>query len=238
MILIRLWLRETVEFQNWITGGDSSAFWLSGILGSGKTVMTAAVVDGLLVDDDENLAIRFFFCQYDNEDSLKAQTVLRTLIRQNLTVDALPKDFEVLLSKHLNQGTMEKEELKELLSKALGLVPNRQAIVIDGFDEMVPEERNTMLWVLKSLLSERPGVKLFLSSRTDVEHEVKWNSRSNSFKRTMNCQELEQDISMYVKTVLEERRDRPPGTQGRLTVSDLSLLREIEVALIAGANGM
>lgn len=42
-----LWLSKTDEYNEWIDG-STPFFWLSGILGSGKTICTAAVVDDLL----------------------------------------------------------------------------------------------------------------------------------------------------------------------------------------------
>ena len=67
---------------------------------------------------------------------------------------------------------MDKEELSSLLVKAIKSNPVPQIIVIDGFDEMIPQERNVRLWVLQHLLSAESHVKLFLSSRKEVEPEI------------------------------------------------------------------
>ena len=42
------WLSKTDEYDKWLNASEPCCFWLSGILGSGKTVITAAVVDDLL----------------------------------------------------------------------------------------------------------------------------------------------------------------------------------------------
>ncbi|KAG9873607.1 hypothetical protein KCV02_g22822, partial [Aureobasidium melanogenum] len=82
------WLTQTDEFKQWMTGSVPSVFWFTGILGSGKTVTTAFVVEQLSaksMQGSEKLV--YFFCQYDNETSLKATTILRSIIRQLLNQD-------------------------------------------------------------------------------------------------------------------------------------------------------
>ncbi len=235
---IRLWLEDTDEFRSWIDDSNSSMFWLSGILGSGKTVMTASVIDRLLIDKTVNKSVRFFFCQHDNESSLKAETVLHSIARQSLTVENFSDCLKPFMSKLLEGESMDKEELKEFLLETISSSPIPPIIVVDGFDEMISEERYKVLWVLQRLSYARTGVKLFLSSRTDVEADIKLHFSATFHNINMERREVGQDIANYIQAALEERRKMPPGCHGRLVVSESSMLEEIEEALTKGAQGM
>ena len=234
----RLWVEETIEFQSWLGNGDSSTFWLSGILGSGKSVMTATVIDRLLINGAANNELKFFFCQHDNDSSLKTETLFRSIVRQGLTIDSLSDSLKESLSQLLDGRMMEKDELKDLVLETIKSSAKKHIIVIDGFDEMISEERSATLSILQCLLSAEIGLKLLLSSRSDVETDIRRHFSPSLYKIDMQRHEAGQDIAMYIQADLEERRNRPPGTQGRLMVSNPSLIEDIANALIKGAQGM
>ena len=234
----RLWVEETIEFQSWLGNSGSSTFWLSGILGSGKSVMTATVIDRLLINAAANNMLMFFFCQHDNESSLKADTLFRSIVRQGLAIDSLSDSLKESLSQLLDGRTMEEDELKQLVLETIKSNTKKNIIVIDGFDEMISEERSATLSILQCLLSAEIGLKLLLSSRSDVETDIRRHFSPSLYKIDMQRHEVGQDIAMYIQADLEERRNRPPGTQGRLIVSNPSLIEDIANALIKGAQGM
>ena len=76
------WISATKEYDEWLRDNSSAKFWLSGILGSGKSVLTAAVVDDLLGrQKPKNSFLVFFFCQHDNANSLQARTIVGCLLQ-------------------------------------------------------------------------------------------------------------------------------------------------------------
>ena len=90
-----MWLKESIEYESWLNETQSFFSWLSGILGSGKSMLTAALVDELLCNQlSKNGSVGFFFCQHDHRKSLEARTVLRSLVRQFLTVETMSETMQ------------------------------------------------------------------------------------------------------------------------------------------------
>ncbi len=108
-------MTENESFKNWLDNTKSGLFWFSGILGSGKSVVCAATLDHLLcMPWGNNYHIAFFFCQFDDTDSLSARTIIRALIRQCLSVDTLTQTMEAKMLDLFKSGSPDAEELEEV----------------------------------------------------------------------------------------------------------------------------
>ena len=111
------WISATKEYDEWLRDNSSATFWLSGILGSGKSVLTAAVVDDLLGrQKPKNSFLVFFFCQHDNANSLQARPVVGCLLRQCLTADTMSKENEDRLLQIFKKDLTEWDELRSLFA--------------------------------------------------------------------------------------------------------------------------
>ncbi len=212
---------------------DSSLFWLSGIPGAGKTVLTAAIIDDLsLRCQPSQTGVSLFFCEYDNQTTLLTRTILGCLARQYLTVETLSGSLEVKI-RALIKGTLsEVDALKDLLQENLG-APGTHFIVIDGFDECSLEDRDTILDVFRRITASSSSVlKIFLSSRQDVRMNIERTFMS-CYHRTMSCTELYADIATYIELAIEEKI-----SSRQLSVGDPNLLPVIHHALTEGAHGM
>ena len=202
-------------------------------MGCGKTVLTAAVIDELLYHrSPESTPVSFFFVQHDILESLRATTILKSLIRQCLTADNLPKAVEELLQQYLEGDSPDVDEwflIMERLSERSLL----HIIIIDGLDECPKSERDFILKGLKGLLlSTRLSVKVFFSSRQEIGRELD-KSFAPYHQKTMSCQEVYADIANYIKFSVADKL-----AIGELSVGDPKLISEIEDALIDGARGM
>ena len=69
------WLFECEEYIQWKRMATSSILWCSGILGSGKTVLSANVVENLVLTEP-TATVAYFFCEYDVPQSLLARTII------------------------------------------------------------------------------------------------------------------------------------------------------------------
>lgn len=226
------WLKETPEYKSWLNESKSSFFWLSGILGSGKSVLTAALIDELFCNQLSNeVSVGFFFCQHDRLESLEARTILGSLVRQFLTVETMSETMREHLERLCTNPSFSDDEM-ELLLKCAVDTSRKYFIVIDGFDECSPQDRRFILSILRETSSSPSIIKIFISSRHDSGREIE-KAFDFVYSRTMNCQEAHRDIEIYIKTTIEERR-----SMGDLVVGDPELLHEIEEALIRGARGM
>ena len=230
-----LWLSECKEYQDWLHDDRFGVFWLSGILGSGKTVLTTAIIDDLLNQPSrKHIRVAFFLCQHDNAVSLEARTVLGCLLRQFLTVESMSEAVENQLLQFPNGTLSEPEALNTLFSEILDAARKDNAvIVIDGLDEVPRSERDVLLSILGQTRSfTRSCVKILISSRQDIRRELE-TTFPDQYRRTMSCPEVDTDITTYIDLSIEDKL-----VKGDLVVTDRDLVHIIKNALVNGSNGM
>ena len=129
-------LLDSSEFKEWLHGTHLTLY-CKGIPGSGKTMMTAIVIDHLLEQySNRSTGIAFLYCHYRKHETQKATNLLASLLRQ-LSANrlSLPESVTALYEQHLSRGT--RPSLEEI-SKSLHSVVetySRIIIVIDALDE-------------------------------------------------------------------------------------------------------
>ena len=178
----------------------------------------------------------FFFCQFDNAASLRARTILGSLIRQILTgqklnAQKMPESFEKRLIDLFQNEPPDSEHLENFFVDELATSKIR-FVVIDGIDECMKNERNILFAVFRKIaLHSSHSIKIFIASRPQIGHEIK-RSFKLRHQRSMSSPEVDADIATYIKSVLEEKRNNEELNIGRLDIT------EIEDALVSGALGM
>ncbi|MCJ1347158.1 hypothetical protein MMC31_005379 [Peltigera leucophlebia] len=226
------WLRESAEFANWMADPKSNIFILSGKLGSGKTVTTACTVGHLFAKSGSDYQVVYFFCQFDNAESLRASIILSALIRQLLDTKILPESIETCLVNLLKVPCPEARDLGVLL-KDLLVITKCSFIFIDAIDECAKSEWEVLLEVLQDILiSCSSVVKVFLAVRQGIVEEME-NVCEWHYQTTMSSSEVNSNIKIYIEDVLAEKKD-----SGKLVVDNPELINEITDALVEGANGM
>ncbi|KAJ9634593.1 hypothetical protein H2199_008876 [Coniosporium tulheliwenetii] len=227
------WLTRTSEMDRWLNDPGCPVFWCSGKLGSGKTVLTTNVVDHLFLNrHGPDVCISFFFCRFDEAVSLKAETILRSVIRQSLNVANLPKDIESSLERISQNPSSGTKELQALLESLIAM-SRAYYIVIDALDECEKYERDIVLDVLQSVVtSSQSKAKILLASRDSIGEEIK--RRFPSLQRvSTSSSDAQFDIAIYTREAIDEKlRNRD------LVVGNDDLVKEIQDALIQGAQGM
>lgn len=173
----------------------------------------------------------FFFCQFDNPETLTAKTILGCLIKQFLETGNLFSVFEGQLVR-LTDSLWDADDLQQILEDVLAKFP-LSIIVLDAIDECDQIERDTLLSILKKAVeSSRSKLKIFIASRPNLDQEI-----SNTFEiyhhQSMNSPGLHSDIADYVKAIIHEKR-----INGELKVGNATLVNEIQDTLITGAQGM
>ncbi|KAI0107738.1 hypothetical protein GGR51DRAFT_514909 [Nemania sp. FL0031] len=221
------WIFNTPEFDQWING-TLSLLWCSGKIGSGKTILATSVIDHLLTERWHPMSfVSFFFVCFDNQSSLDAETIFRSILRQRLGPD-FPKEVETRLKKL--DLSFKLPEIINLLHTAF--VSDTHYIVIDGVDECEKASRQALLEGLSLLASLEPGAKIFLSSRESLSGEVRKFFPSLQHV-SMDCAAMDLDIKSYIEDTINEKIDCED-----LIVRDGNLPMEIKQALINGSNGM
>ncbi|KAF8465408.1 hypothetical protein BDZ91DRAFT_783378 [Kalaharituber pfeilii] len=95
------WLFEMSEYREWVQSSCSSVLWCYGIPGSGKSVLSTAVVKHLLDacaqqinSGSRKTFIGYFFCTFFDPRSLNFEEIIRSLIKQILSVFHGSTEFE------------------------------------------------------------------------------------------------------------------------------------------------
>ncbi|KAK0656504.1 ankyrin repeat-containing domain protein [Cercophora newfieldiana] len=160
--------RRASEYSDWKTREASSTLMIKGKLGSGKSVLLANLVNDLnLHVSSAEIPVAYFFSRHDIFESLKARTIIGSLVRQLIrSVPFLEVPVETLVDETA-PTTMDFNRIIEVLDLIL---PQRfkAYIVVDGLDECDDEERAELLSQVRIL--QRKFTLLFCtSSRPDTK---------------------------------------------------------------------
>lgn len=175
--------------------------------------------------------VSFFFPRFDETESLRAETILRSILRQALEPNDLSRQIETALESMRQSSSTEFEEVLELLQ--MGIAPLRTFyIIIDGLDECERNDRRDILQVLSSLTSSGSKVKVFMASRENISREITKTFRSIEHI-SMGCSSAQSEIAAFVEDTIQERLETED-----LVVGDPALINDVKQALIEGAEGM
>ncbi|KAI9856126.1 MAG: hypothetical protein M1813_009244 [Trichoglossum hirsutum] len=163
-------------------------------------------------------------------ESLKAKTILGSLIRQCLGVDTMSNQIETDLEQLLEGSLPDFEDLSDLMEK-VSSVSQEQFFVIDAIDECEKAERQLFLSALQRMMSST-RVKIFLASGLHIEIELERALKLN-YRMSMASPDAHSDIKTYIENSIAEKEKN-----GELKVGQPQLRIEIRDALIKGAQGM
>ncbi len=189
------------------------------------------VINHVLVKKRSTEYAAFFFFNTHNPESLKAETAIRSIIRQLIdSMDAI-QAVEDQLQKLNRASFVEFDSWVGLLSHVIQL-NTAVFIMIDGIDECDATERRALISSLSSLTTDTQRLKIFLSSRYSVhmDLECKFTSMGHI---SMNCDGVVSDIRAYVDVSIQERVET-----GELVCGARQLLDEIILILTEHADGM
>ncbi|KAH7113921.1 hypothetical protein B0J13DRAFT_460468, partial [Dactylonectria estremocensis] len=173
----------------------------------------------------------FFFLRFDDEQSLKADTILRSIIRQTLDTTSLSAETTAWLHKFEHALSPDLTELAEFLGTRMRF-SKAFYIVIDGLDECKQMEPKELIRTHASLISVKPKVKLLIISRESLSRVIKKHFPGVAHI-SIACQSAQGDIAAYIKATAEERIENED-----LAVRNRGLVNEITAALVNGSDGM
>jgi hypothetical protein len=194
------------------------------------TSLSANVINYVLVEKNRDDHVTFFFVQYDNSDSLTAETIIRSIIRQSVDVTTLPEQIEHQL-RELDRKHFVPLQDWEFLLRQIIKISGIFFIFIDGLDECDVAERRALLDALSLLATNTLSLRIFITSRDSVFVDLKGRF-SHMEHASMNPVNLASDIRIYVKASLEERR------QNKDLVLEGPLLNHTTDTLTRHADGM
>ena len=223
------WILEASEYKKWKSLLSSSVLLCSGIVGSGKTVVSSSVIEELVVTKATNPMIAYFFCSHDDHESLQARAIMGSLARQFLS--GLPASVFNDIDRDLDGITL---NMEQIVTNTLRLLPadKQYIIVLDGLDECNPQEASRVLDTLHILLGSSHIFKLFWTGRSDFVARVSHQLKSD-FHVTITQSNSGSDISNFIDRTLDEALE-----SGRLQLHDPLVIIKIHDALEAKAHEM
>ena len=220
------WLFEEPDYTKWRQAPRSSILWCSGIIGSGKSVLMASVIQELRLTDPTSPRAHFF-CQYDQPMTLEYRTLIGAIARQ--LFDAVHYQAPETL-RNCDSDSLAVYQLEGLI---YGL-PARDApyyILIDGLDDCL--NRQVPIAVSRFLVSlveqSAASFHIYLSSRQDLPRHLSQIIKPDLQISTKNGN-LEQQA--YIRGELARRVN-----QEELSLPESSC-RLIEEKLMADSQGM
>ena len=174
----------------------------------------------------------YFFCRFDDTESLKAKTIIGCIARQ--LVSDLPANSFRAFNPESTDGTSIISALEAMLSHT-----RQYFIVLDGLDECGEVQIKEVVEIfLGLLLSPHLRIKFFWSSRPNV---LTWlpgrflNQQRINLETVENQSRVAHDIIKFIVVTLEEWLD---GEAPELQINDPSLIETILHCLEREAQGM
>ncbi|KAJ0413069.1 hypothetical protein BJY00DRAFT_320158 [Aspergillus carlsbadensis] len=163
------WLFESREYLDWVNGTCDTLF-CPGIPGSGKTIMTASVIDDLRTrfPAPSAVGVAFLYFSYQDQKSQTIEKMLLSIVRQlTQRMASIPDSVEGLYGKHTREGS--RPLTGEILTvlHAVAKQHERVIVVIDALDEC-QTSRSTFLEAMVDLQAVC-NAHIFATSRDDGE---------------------------------------------------------------------
>jgi len=225
-----IWLTRSNAFISWKDMG-SSKLWLSGIPGSGKTVLCGSIIEEALQECSDATAIAFFFCDYKNERSQQLTNILSALAvqlaLQNVEAfNLLEKYFEDLNPTNGLKKIPESIYLSSLILRMVSLF-RKVFLVVDGLDECA-NNTNEVVRGIKDLAQGSSRITTALLSRNEVEIH---DELIDEFQHIEIAAQTE-DLELFVSAEMASPKRK------QLNNLDPALSKDIRTALVSGAQGM
>ncbi len=220
-------------FDRW-TQNPNSISWLWGIPGSGKTVLSATIIERLtdLCSHEPESALAYFHFAFDDRALQTVEGMIRSLAvqlcSQCISIPDCVESLYTKCSKGLSQPTH--DSLRNMLHQLFDHF-KKAFIVLDALDECT--ERHNLILALEDMVGlQLPGLHLLSTSRKEPELEECMNALTKDADRvSIQGMPVADDISSYVlgrlRTDRRLKRWRKPGLE-----------QEIATALTSKAHGM
>jgi Cdc6-like AAA superfamily ATPase len=224
------WLLTSDQYRKWKCN-SKTFLWIHGKPGSGKTILSAAIIEDVLQTSQGN-GVMYFYFDFNDEAKQAPENMLRSIFRQLCHRSiAVPQGVWDLFAKCSNGKHVPSSiELLDAIEQTIREVP-RCFLIIDALDEC--KARESAMKFLCRFHSTLDNLRILITSRrlTDIELTLQ------SILSPEQCVNLEDspvndDIRHYIHDHLEN------DVQLKKWKDNASMRAEIEVSLMEKAHGM
>jgi hypothetical protein len=218
-------------YKLWKASTISCTLIYLGKLGCGKSVSMANLVDDLNLSlEHDDTPVVYFFVRQDLPDSLKARTIIGSLVRQLLDLSR-----ELVHSKQSGERRLSVEEMLAILLssyKRLYSKRNRVYVLLDGLDLCTVEETREVVEFMRKI-QEHLWVHACVCLRQEPRYEPETVYQGFRSIQISTLPDNRSDITAFVEAELARC-----VAGGMLKLGDASLILKIQDALLEGSNGM
>ncbi|KAK5462441.1 hypothetical protein LTS15_002153 [Exophiala xenobiotica] len=222
------WMHENQQYKQWFEAGKSSLLCCTGSLGVGKTVLSANVVEKLSIQTS-TAGIGYFFCRFDDADSLQSRTIIGSVVRQLL--EPLDTDaFDYLGSR--TSSELDEGQMLNQLQRLLPVHQQRYFVVLDGLDECTLSELKNTVRFMRGLMEGAHEIHLFCSCRHGLYQDIA-GIFEPQYHVSCTQSNVRPEITQHIEDALAELLE-----SGELALGDPTLILTIRDALVNGNQGM
>jgi hypothetical protein len=226
------WFLNEQAYTDWTTQTVSNVLHCVGTLGTGKSVLTANLVNELASHNPAPLVV-YFFCRYDDAQSLSPRTIIGSIAVQILS-HFKPGMSEVLPG--LGMNVMGTEEVIDALLRILSTNSSKAqhiCVVVDGADECKEMDAKVVFDFLSRLVKSNHHIfHIWCSSRPDSLQSV-FNVLPPNYKLLMAASGCYHEMTSYIFDALEASLET-----GRLSLGNPAIITNIRDTLLNNAHGM
>ena len=224
------WLTESQDFAQWWKG-ESRLLFLTGIPGSGKTILSSTVIEQVkaLIRHENDIGFAYFYFDFNDEPKQLIDGFLSCILRQlSCQKMPLPDGVRNMYDQYYSSCSRPKRAslIETLFSVAKSF--RKVFVVVDALDEC--KHTYELACFIIKIFEEGPGnIYILGSSRKEQSLEVIFqDSRCRCI--SLNGSHVDDDIALHIRSKL--------ATDHRLKAWPVIVKQEIEQVLVQGACGM
>ena len=228
-----LWFLQHESYQNWIAG-TKKFFWLHGIAGCGKSILSSTIIEDLLkrAEDISSTIVYFYFDFNDPQKrrtDLMVRSIMAQLLRQCDDISDTVADLFLSCEKGNRQPPL--KAYLEVLRLTISQIP-RVFLVLDALDEC--DERKELLESIATISGwGLDDLHVLLTSRRERDIEVNVEQVVSSENViSLQSDRVDPDIRAYIVERLSEDRSLEKWARSK------EVKAEIEGVLMRKAHGM
>ncbi|KAH8707014.1 hypothetical protein GQ44DRAFT_818027 [Phaeosphaeriaceae sp. PMI808] len=228
------WIYNTPQFISWSASSISDCLCVYGIPGSGKSVLSASVVDTLRENTlaDTTSLVCYYICDFTDIASLEPLRLLGSLIQQalqTLPLDRFDENFQCPFVE--DQSWPAQSTCLEFLFELLKNFKTTW-FILDAIDELAVEVQTIIFGMIDQLLRiSSATVKIFVTSRVE-DYLIRKTLKVHKILQITQGN-IDKDISLYVE---EQIKNMIVACNPLLENERLS--QEVINALLNNADGM
>lgn len=223
------WFLESEGFKRWGQSKDGT-IWITGLPGSGKTILSSSVIEQLRLKRNPTTAVLFYFCDHRDHSKVTHSGFLMTITKQLLDQSpeclAHAKEVYEENSNYPFHRTKYVPLIEELMSRFEEIL-----ILVDALDEATEKDQIAESLTTLHGFGKSKGIvtKVILTSRFDLQVERRYPVITST--RITLAENMREDIDNYIKKELEIRM-----SQGSLKLRNKDLLSSVlqQVGMRAG----